>query len=46
MKILFAASAVLALTPMAQAQSFAVGTARAERGHAATGSAPPGSILR
>src|SRR5439155_877465 len=37
MKILFAASAVLALTPMAQAQSFAVGTARAERGHAATG---------
>src|SRR5437773_5293621 len=36
MKILFAASAVLALTPMAQAQSVAVGTARAERGHAAT----------
>src|SRR6266850_6093771 len=37
MKILFAASAVLALAPVARAQSFTVGTARAERGHAATG---------
>ncbi len=37
MKILFVASAFLALAPLARAQSFAVGTARAERGHAATG---------
>jgi predicted deacylase len=37
MKILFAASAFLALAPMAHAQGFAVGTARAERGHVSTG---------
>jgi hypothetical protein len=37
MRILFAASTVLALAPVAHAQSFAVGTARAERGHTATG---------
>ena len=32
-----AATAILALAPVAGAQGFAVGTARAERGHAATG---------
>jgi predicted deacylase len=37
MKILYAAAAVFALAPGAGAQSFSVGTARAERGHTATG---------
>ena len=37
MKILLAAAVVLALAPAARAQGFAVGTARADRGHAATG---------
>src|SRR6266850_3988359 len=37
MKILFATSAFLALASLAHSQGFAVGTARAERGHAATG---------
>lgn len=37
MRIVHAAAAFLALAPAAGAQSFAVGTARAERGHAATG---------
>jgi len=37
MKSLLAAAAILALAPVAGAQSFAVGTTRAERGHAATG---------
>jgi len=37
MKILFAASAFLALASLAHAQGFTVGTARAERGQASTG---------
>src|SRR5207245_7257856 len=37
MSILFPTAAFLALAPVAHAQGFAVGTARAERGHAATG---------
>jgi predicted deacylase len=37
MKILYAAAAVFALAPGADAQSLTVGTARAERGHTATG---------
>src|SRR2546427_5796230 len=37
MKTMLAAAALLALAPGAGAQGFAVGTARAERGHAATG---------